>query len=163
MKEEVDDFTNPEDLLREEGREIIIAGSRERNGAGKTVTFKENDTIKIPIIFPPKLPDPGSFSISCIVGKEEIKRALCDLGASVSILPYALFHKRNLGPLQVAPFSLQLSDGSETSLIGRLGNVLVNKGDICVLEDFIIVDMSETDDTQIILGQPILGYIWLPY
>ena len=33
----------------------------------------------------------------------------------------------------------------------------INIGDIWVLEDFIIVDMLETDDAQIILGRPILA------
>ena len=72
-------------------------------------------------------------------------------------MPYSLFHKLHLGPLLVAPFSLQLADGSETQPIGRLDNVPVNIGDIWVLEDCIIVDMPETDDVQIILGRPILA------
>jgi len=41
--------------------------------------------------------------------------------------------------------------------IGKLNNVPVNIGDIWVLEDFIIVDIPETDDAQIILGRPILA------
>jgi len=108
-------------------------------------------------IFPPKLPNPGSFSIPCIIGKVEIDSGLCDLGASVSIMPYSLFHKLYLGPLLAAPFSLQLADGSVTQPIGKLDNVLVNIGDIWVLEDFIIIDMPETDDAQIILSPPILA------
>ena len=95
----------------EEGREIIMAGSKERNSGSKTATFKENDTVEISTIFPPKLPDPGSFPILCIVGKVEIKRGLCDLGTSLSIMPYSLFHKLHLGPLLAAPFSLQVVDG----------------------------------------------------
>ncbi|XP_058766602.1 uncharacterized protein LOC131640206 [Vicia villosa] len=35
---------------------------------------------------PPKLKDPGSFSIPCVIGKFVIDKALCDLGASVSML-----------------------------------------------------------------------------
>jgi len=42
-------------------------------------------------------------------------------------------------------------------LIGRSDNVLVNIGDIWVLEDFIIVDMPKIDDAPIILGRPILA------
>ena len=83
-----------------------MAASKERNDGGKTTTLMENDTIEIPTIFPPKFPNPGSFSIHCIVGKVEIKRALCDLGASVSIMPYSLFYRLHLGPLLAAPFSL---------------------------------------------------------
>ena len=43
-----------------------------------------------------------------------------------------------------------------THPIGRLDDVPVNIGDIWMLEDFIIVDMAETDNAQIILRQPIL-------
>ena len=104
MKEEIEDFTDPEDILMEEGREIIMAGSEERNDGGKTTTLIENDTIEIPTIFSSKLLDPCSFSIPYIVGKVEIERALCDLGASVSIMPYSLFHKLHLDHYKPHPF-----------------------------------------------------------
>jgi len=70
-------------------------------------------------------------------------------------MPYSLFQKLHLRPLLAAPFSLQLDDGSVMQLIGKLDNMPVNIGDIWVLEDFIIVDMPETKDAQIILGRPI--------
>ena len=66
----------------EEGREIIMVGNKERNNDGKNATFKENDTVEIPTIFPPKLPNLGSFFIPCNVGMVEIERGLCDLGLS---------------------------------------------------------------------------------
>ena len=52
MKDEVEDFTNPEDIPLEKGREMIMAGNRERNDGGKTATLMENDTIEMPTIFP---------------------------------------------------------------------------------------------------------------
>jgi len=110
MKEE-EDLTNSKEVPMAEVREIIMVGNKERNNYGKTVTFKVNDTIEIPTIFPPELPDLGSFSIPCIIGKVEIERHLCDLGASVSIMPYFLFHKLHRGPLLAASFSLQSGDG----------------------------------------------------
>ena len=92
MKEDEEDLTDSEEVPKEEGREITMADSKESNYGGKTVTFVENDSIQIRTIFRPKLPDPGSFSIPCVVGKVEIERGLCDLGASVIIMPYSLFH-----------------------------------------------------------------------
>jgi len=68
-------------------------GSKESNYSGKTTTFVANDSIQIPTIFSPKLPDPCSFSIPCVVGKVEIKRGLCYLGVNVSIMAYSLFDK----------------------------------------------------------------------
>jgi len=71
-------------------------------------------------------------------------------------MPYSLFHKLHLGPLQLTPFSLQLADGSETQPIGKLEEVPINIGDVWVLEDFSRVDMPEIGDAQIILGRPLL-------
>jgi len=70
------------------------------------------------------------------------------------LMPYSLFHKLHLGPLQSAPFSLQLVYGSETHPLGKLEDVSVKLGDIRVLEDFFIANMNEADDAQIILSRP---------
>ena len=45
---------------------------------------------------PPKVKDHGSFSIHCHVGALFIDKALCDLGASVSIMPLSICNKLNL-------------------------------------------------------------------
>ena len=66
------------------------------------MTFIENESLEIATFFSPKLPDPGSFSIPYVVGKVEIERALCNLGASVRLMAYSLFHRLHLGPLQLA-------------------------------------------------------------
>jgi len=71
----------------------------DRNDGGTTATFIENENVEIPVVFPPKLSDPGSFSIPCIMGKVESERALCDLGASISPMPYSFFYKLHLRPL----------------------------------------------------------------
>ena len=53
MKEDEEDLTDSEEVPKEEGREITMAGSKESNNGGKTTTFMENDTVEIPTIFPP--------------------------------------------------------------------------------------------------------------
>jgi len=112
MKEDGEDLTDSKEVPMEKAREVTMAGSKENNYGGKTVTFVKNDSIEIPTIFSPKLHSPRSFSIPCIIGKVRIKRGLCDLGASVTIMPYFLFHKLHQGSLLATPFSLQLADGS---------------------------------------------------
>jgi len=59
--------------------------------------------------------------------------------------------------LQLAAFSLQLADGSEKQPLAALEDVPVKIGNLWVLEDFIIADMTETDDAQIILERPFLA------
>jgi len=125
FKEAVEDPSNPADIQFEKGSKIIMVESKETNDGGKPMTFLENESLEIPTIFQPKLPDPGSFSITFVKGTVEIKRALCDLGASISLMSDSLCHKLHLGSLQPRLFSLQLADGSEMQSLGKLEGVLV--------------------------------------
>jgi hypothetical protein len=34
-----------------------------------------------------KQKDPSAFTIPCVIGNASFKRALCDLGASISVMP----------------------------------------------------------------------------
>ncbi|XP_050896354.1 uncharacterized protein LOC127103110 [Lathyrus oleraceus] len=61
---------------------------------------------------PPKLKDPGSFSIPYVIGKFIIDKALCDLGANVSLMPLSICKKLNLGELRPIKMYLQLADRS---------------------------------------------------
>jgi len=61
---------------------------------------------------PAKLKDPNSFSIPCIIGSVSIEWALCDLGSSVSLMPYCIFKRLGLGELSPTSISLQLADRS---------------------------------------------------
>ncbi|KAK9756546.1 hypothetical protein RND81_01G105400 [Saponaria officinalis] len=80
---------------------------------------------------PPKLKDLGSFSIPCTVGALEIDNALCDLGASASVLPiYSVCQKTGLGGLKCTDMTLQMADRSVKRPLGVLEDVPV-KGDFC--------------------------------
>ena len=79
---------------------MIKVESKERNNGGEPMNFIESDSFEIPIVFPPKLPDPNSFSIPCVIEKMKIEGALCDLGASLSLIPYCMFDKLHLRPLR---------------------------------------------------------------
>jgi len=46
---------------------------------------------------PPKLKDPWIFSIPCVVGSETIEKAMCYLGASVSLMPLTLCERLGIG------------------------------------------------------------------
>ena len=46
---------------------------------------------------PKKLKDPGSFTIPCLISEMPVERALADLGASINLMPYALFKRLGLG------------------------------------------------------------------
>ncbi|XP_057247947.1 uncharacterized protein LOC130590072 [Beta vulgaris subsp. vulgaris] len=59
---------------------------------------------------PKKLGDSGSYSIPVKLGDIEIKKALCDLGASVSLMPLSICKKLQLGEPKLTRISLQLAD-----------------------------------------------------
>ena len=39
---------------------------------------------------PEKMPDLGSFTIPCTIGNFEFKKALCDSGASINLMPLSV-------------------------------------------------------------------------
>ena len=66
--------------------------------------IEDNETIALtgecsPVIkkLPPKLRDPGSFSMPCVIGSETIEKAMCDLGASLSLMPLSLCERLGIG------------------------------------------------------------------
>ena len=48
---------------------------------------------------PAKMKDPGSFTIPCSIGKYEFKKALCDSGASINLMPLSVVQRLSLGEL----------------------------------------------------------------
>jgi len=75
-----------------------------------------------------KLKDPGSFSITCMIGNVSIDRALCDLGSNVSLMPYSIFKRLGLGKLIPTCISLQLTDRSIKYPFGILEYVPIKVG-----------------------------------
>ncbi|KAA3480737.1 Retrovirus-related Pol polyprotein from transposon opus [Gossypium australe] len=73
---------------------------------------------------PPKLKDPGSFSIPCTIRNHCVGKTLCDLGANINLMPMSIFNKlgiRKAGPTIVM---LQLADRSFAHLEGKIEDVL---------------------------------------
>jgi hypothetical protein len=55
--------------------------------------------------------NPGCPAIPCSVGSIKFEKALCDLGASVSVMPRDVFEKLRL-PLEPTGMCLELGDNS---------------------------------------------------
>ncbi|CAM8911555.1 unnamed protein product [Rhodiola kirilowii] len=135
-------------------KEIMI-GKRKMDGT-ETVALSEECSAAMHLPMPPKLKDSGSFSIPCDIGGLTIRRALCDLGASVSIMPYSLYAKLNLGDLCPTNISIRLADRSCRLPKGILKDVPVRVKNIYILADFVVLEISEDTDIPIILGRPFL-------
>ncbi|XP_021717806.1 uncharacterized protein LOC110685562 [Chenopodium quinoa] len=106
---------------------------------------------------PPKMKDPGKFSTPCIINGKLFQNALCDLGASVSIMPYSIFKKLKLGKLLPTTMTLQLADRSLNFPKGRIEDVPLKIGEFTVPVSFIVLEIAEDDNIPIILGRPFLA------
>ncbi|XP_074304269.1 uncharacterized protein LOC141638983 [Silene latifolia] len=104
----------------------------------------------------PKLKDLGSFSILCHISSLAIDKALCDLGASVSVMPYSICKKFNMGELSVTNMTLQMADKSLKRPLGVLEDVPVRVEKYFIPVDFIVMNMVEDSQVPIILGRPLL-------
>ncbi|XP_070020205.1 uncharacterized protein [Nicotiana sylvestris] len=95
----------------------------------ETVALTEKCSVRVQSKLPPKLKDPGCFAISLSLGKQEVGRALCDLGANRSLV----------------------------MLEGIIEDVLVQVGKFILPVDFIILDYEADEEVPIILGRPFLA------
>ena len=48
---------------------------------------------------PAKMKDPSNFTIPCSIGKYEFKKALCDSGVSINLMPLSVVQRLSLGEL----------------------------------------------------------------
>ncbi|KAJ4705013.1 DNA-directed DNA polymerase [Melia azedarach] len=78
------------------------------------VKLTEESSFIIQRKLPKKEKDPGSFTIPCTIGKSNFERALCDLGASINLMPLSIFWKLRLGEVKLTTISLQMADRSIT-------------------------------------------------
>ena len=91
----------------------------------------------------PKLKDPGSITIPCVVGKFFINRALCDLRASVTIMPLSFYRKLNIGEPKPTDISLQLANRSIVYLEGIWEDVPIRVGEFFMPCDIVILEIEE--------------------
>ncbi|XP_074315340.1 uncharacterized protein LOC141651531 [Silene latifolia] len=122
----------------------------------ETIAFTEECSALLQSKSPPKLKDPGSFSIPFTICTHVIDKALCDLGAIVSVMPYSVCEKVNMGHLKVTNVTLQMADGTVKRPLGVLEDVSVKIGKLFIPVDFIVLDIFEDTQIPIILGRPFL-------
>ena len=101
--------------------------------------------------------DPGSFTIPCSIGKNEFKKALCDSGASINLMPLSMVKRLSLGELTPTAITLQMADRSMAQPEGILEDVLVKVGKFIFPVDFIIMQMEEDTQVPLLLGRPFLA------
>ncbi|XP_016496839.1 uncharacterized protein LOC107815733 [Nicotiana tabacum] len=121
------------------------------------VSLTEECSARVQIKLPPKVKDPRSFTIPLSIGKKEVGRALCDLGASINLMPSFFCKQLGLGVLRPTTITLYLVDRSLVMPEGIIEDVLVRVGKFILPVDFIVLDYEVDEEVPIILGRPFLA------
>ncbi|PIN16610.1 DNA-directed DNA polymerase [Handroanthus impetiginosus] len=100
---------------------------------------------------------PGSFTIPCTIGTHFLRKALCNLGASVNLMPYSIYRTLGLGEAKPTSITLQLADSSLTYPKGVIEDILVKVDKFIFPPDFVVLDMEVDSEIPIILGRPFLA------
>ena len=105
---------------------------------------------------PAKMKDPSSFTIPCSIGKYEFKKALCDSGASINLMPLSVVQRLSLGELTPTTITLQMADRSMAQPEGVLEYVLIKVGKFIFPMDFVVMRM-EDNQVPLLLRRPFLA------
>ncbi|GJT90005.1 retrotransposon protein, partial [Tanacetum coccineum] len=146
----------------------VVSGTQHRSLFSKTVPFprrlqnfscddwREAQDVKILDAYDHTLPskekDPGSFTLPCFIHNICFDKALVDLRASVSVMPFSTYTNLGLGILSHTRLTIELADRTIKQPRGIAKNVLVRIGKFIFPIDFIILDIPEDDDVPLILG-----------
>ena len=110
----------------------------------RSVTFKDDDRMQHYSAIATrsliqKKEDPGAFTIPCIIGSLHFTKALCDLGASIYLMPLLIYTKLGLDYLKPTAIRLLMVDRTVKRPIGILHDVLVKVESFIFLADFVIL------------------------
>ncbi|XP_062080299.1 uncharacterized protein LOC133785053 [Humulus lupulus] len=134
-----------------------ILTKKRRLGEFETVALTEACSAILKNKIPPKLKDSGSFTIPCSLGGRDVGRALCDLGASINLMPMLIFKKLGIVEARPTTVTLQLVDRSMAHLEGKIEDVLVQVDKFIFPANFIILDYEVDRDVPFILGRTFLA------
>ncbi|XP_070032642.1 uncharacterized protein [Nicotiana tomentosiformis] len=105
----------------------------------------------------PKLEDPDAFTILCTIGRADFAKALCDLGASINLMPYSVFKTLVIGQPRPTSKRLQMADHTMKRPLGIIDDVLVRVDKFILPTDFVILDCEVDYEVPIIFGIPSLA------
>ena len=94
--------------------------------------------------------------ISCSIYIKHFERCLCDLGASVNIMPKVIYEALEYPALSPTTMLVQLADSTIRYPEGIAKHVFVRVRDSFVLADFVVMDMESDLGVDLVLGRPFL-------
>ncbi|KAH9745287.1 hypothetical protein KPL70_004012 [Citrus sinensis] len=133
-----------------------ILTKKRRLGEFETVALTQECNQMLQSKIPQKMKDPGSFIIPCFIGTEYNGKALCDLRASINLMPLSVFKQLGVSECRPTTMTLQLADRSHAYPEGKIEDVLVKMDKFIFPVDFIVLDFEADKEVPIILGRPFL-------
>ncbi|XP_070002323.1 uncharacterized protein [Nicotiana sylvestris] len=121
-----------------------------------TVTLAQTCSVVVTRLTTEKLSNPGSFTIPCTIGNNAYAKVLCDLGASINLMPLAIYKSLGIGRARPISMLLQLDNRIVKRHFGILDDVLVQVEKFVFPADFVILDCRVDEEIPIILGRPFL-------
>ncbi|KAG8655641.1 hypothetical protein MANES_04G051301v8, partial [Manihot esculenta] len=137
-----------------------LCTNRRKLAEREKVSVGEVVTAVIKRELPTKCKDKGMFAIFCKIGNVGIKKAMCDLGASINVMPLSIYKSLNACALKDTRVVIQLADRSVVYPIGVLEDVLVQVDELVFSADFYVIDTKEDSSnasSDILLGRPFLS------
>ncbi|XP_057803024.1 uncharacterized protein LOC131018317 [Salvia miltiorrhiza] len=134
-----------------------VISNKRKMGENETVNLTEECSAVLQRKIPTKIKDPGSFTIPCDIGNDRFGKDLCDLGASINLMPLSIFNKLEIGTIKPTTIALQMADRSVSYPKGIVEDVLVKVNNFIFPVDFIVLDMVEDKDVPLILGRTFLA------
>ena len=89
----------------------------------RSVTFEDDDRMQHCSVISTrslvqKKEDPDAFTIPCTIGLLHFAKALCDLGASINLMPLSIYKKLGLGDPKPTAMRLFMADRTIKRPIG---------------------------------------------
>ena len=91
------------------------------------------------------------------IGNFEFKKALCDSGASINLMPLLVVKRLSLGQLTPTSITLKMEDRTMAQPEGVVEDVFIKVGKFIFLVDFVVMDMEEYTQVPLLLGRPFLS------
>ncbi|XP_056841751.1 uncharacterized protein LOC130494928 [Raphanus sativus] len=122
-------------------KDAVAAKKKEMEGM--MILTHECSAIIQRLNIPKKLEDPGCFTLPCAIGPIEFEKCLCDLGASVSLMPLSVAKRLGFAQYKKCRLSLVLADRSVKFPVGILEDLPVMVGNCEIPTDFVVLEMDE--------------------
>jgi hypothetical protein len=123
------------------------------------LVFAERCSAAILDGLPDKMGDPGVPTISCLIDTQKFDQALCDLEASMSVMPKVIYDKLNHDFLVPTSMHLQLVDQSIPRPVRIMLDIPVRIRNSFIPVDFMVLEMDVCRQTPLILGRSFLSTV----